>query len=265
MRHLLVSTILALACLARPLHAQPADDAKGRGDGEALTAQHLYEAGKYHDAATHFIAAYGLDPQPAYLFNTAQAYRFAKECANAASYFRQFLDATKQVQAQNLDKVNRYLEEMDTCAKAEAGQPAPAPQQDVVKPVEPAPQPVPAEPSDPGRGKRRLGLAIGAAGVVGVALGAYFTSRVYAAHDDAQSWITKNCTPCSADALAAAQKQYDDQGHQAETREAIAYTVGVAALAGGVVLYMLGHASGERAVAAVPTQGGAMVTAGLSF
>ncbi len=273
MRQLLLPFAFLVALTGTP-RADPAAD-KAKADGDAQAAQKLYSEGKYHDAATHFAAAYQLDPQPAYLFNTAQAYRFAKECASAASYYRKFLDATKQVQAQNLDKVQKYLEEMDACAKTEAPQPAPAPVPAPARPDEarPAPEPAPVSPAaespDPGRGKRRLGLAVGAAGVVGLAIGAYYTHRVGSLSDQAQAWVDQNCTqatPCTSEADAQQKASFQQRGDAAQRNEAIAYAFGGAALAAGVVLYMLGnHESDEHAVAAVPTHGGALVTAGFRF
>ena len=259
-----------LVCVCAVLvAAAPVLADKAKGDAEALAGQKLYEGGKYHDAAVHFVAAYEADPQPAYLFNIAQAYRFAKECTNAAKYFRLFLDATKQVEAQNLDKVHHYLDEMDACAKTEAP-PAPAPPapQPVVAPA-PVPATVPQhdEPADPGHGKRTLGLAIGAAGIVGLAAGAYFTHRVSAISDEAQAWENANCTTasaCPADVRKMQQDAFASKGSSAETKEVVAYSLGGAALVTGAVLYMLGR-GGEEHVAAVPTSGGAMVLGAFRF
>lgn len=256
------SLVCVLCLLATPAFAD-----KAKGDAEAVAGQKLYEAGNYHDAAAHFVAAYEADPQPAYLFNVAQAYRFAKECASSAKYFRLFLDATKQVQAQNLDKVHHYLDEMDACAKTEAT-PAPPPSAPVVAPAPAAPAPH-DEVVDPGRGKRQLGLAIGAAGVVGLAVGAFFTHRVYAIGDEAQQWQDANCTPtnqCPADVRKMHEDAFDKEGSAAQTKEIVAYSLGGAALVTGAVLYMLGRGgSDEHAVAAAPTPGGAMVTAAFRF
>ncbi|MGE5187089.1 MAG: hypothetical protein ACM31C_33800 [Acidobacteriota bacterium] len=264
MRRLLVSLLTILA-LAGTLVADPAD--KPKADSEAQAAQQAYEAGKYHDAATHFAAAYQLDPQPAYLFNTAQAYRFAKECANAADYYRKFLDATKQLAAQNLDKVQKYLAEMDACVKDNALAPTtPAMPSQVTTPAR---APLPEAPADPGRDQRRLGLAIGAAGIVGLVVGAYYTHRVLDVTSQAQAWANANCTqaaPCTSEADAQQKATFQQRGDAAQRDETIAYAVGGAAVAAGVVLYMLGsHRSDERAVAAVPTPGGALVTAGFAF
>src|SRR5438067_341636 len=106
-----------IAASSLPARAQ-AEPEKTAATQEATIAQKLYEDGQYREAGGHFARAYELDPQAAYLFDAAQAYRFAKECASSAKYYRQFLDAAKQAQAANLDKVKHYLAEMDQCAKA---------------------------------------------------------------------------------------------------------------------------------------------------
>src|SRR6266702_276522 len=98
MRHLALALAFVLAsglATVAPARAQPQLDAKTAAGSEAQAAQKLYEDGQYHDAATHFAHAYELDPQAAYLFDAAQAYRFAKECATAAKYYLEFLDVAK--------------------------------------------------------------------------------------------------------------------------------------------------------------------------
>ena len=79
----------------------------------------LYQRGDYVGAAAKFEAAYGLDPDPAYAFNIAQAYRFAKKCARAAYHYRDYLQRAGP-RAPNADKVERYLQEVTACAMAQA-------------------------------------------------------------------------------------------------------------------------------------------------
>jgi hypothetical protein len=268
MRALVV--MFALALLAGSAFAQAELTPKAKAEAESAAGQKLFDDGKFHDAAGHFVHANEIDPQAPYIYNAATAYRLAGDCANAAKYYRSFVDATKGVQVQNLDKVKRYIDDMDACAKS----PEPTPPQPPPVVAQPVPTSNPAAPQpspDPGRTKRRVGVAVGAAGIVGLAVGAYFTSRVISAHNDDQAWLTANCQPppnmpCDPAALATQQKLDQDRGKRAETGEAIAYGVGGAAVIGGVVLYVLGRGdTGEHPVAVAPTRGGAMVTAGWSF
>ncbi len=253
MRLLSFALAVVVASVA-PSYAQ-APDAKA----EAAAGQKLYTAGQYHDAALKFAHAYELDAQPAFLFDAAQAFRFANECANAAKYYRQFYDIAKQAQAQNLDKVKRYIAEMDQCAKPaspttgpENPEPAPEPAHVQPPPPEPHQPPPPAitetVPADPGAGKRHLGIALGAVGVAGLVTGFYFTTRV---------WADNLTCPCTMAEI----NSHNEQGPKDVTREAVAYSIGGAALAGGVVLYLLGRGqTSEHQMTLAPTKNGAMLS-----
>ena len=191
--------------------------------------------------------AYAADPDPGYLFNAGQAFRFAQDCAQAARYYRQFLGAVSS--APNLDKVRDYLNEMDTCVHLQ--QPPPPP------PSPPAP---PAAPDDPGATRRHVGLALGVAGLAAVGAGAWFHHDVlYFEHRSRSCSATAPCT-------AAQVAHWDDRGHTASVLAIAAYATGGAALVGGTALYLLGRRRDtEPPVAIVPTPGGALVTAGFAF
>ena len=248
MRFLIV--LAAVGVLALPARAD-VPDAKA----EAAAAQKLYEDGRFHDAGLKFAHAYELDPQIAYLFDAGQAFRFAKECSSAAKYYRQFLDVAKQSQVQNTDKVKKYLAEMDECAKQrtqtlEPAKPEPAPSPPPV--AQPAPS-VPETPAgEPGAGKRKAGLALGGVGIVGIAVGIVYTAKV--------SGDQINCTPTHP----CTQVQIDQANKDGPTHEKIeiaSYAVGTAALAGGIILYMLGRGeASEHAVTLAPTRNGAMLS-----
>jgi tetratricopeptide (TPR) repeat protein len=236
-----IATVALLLAIAARASAQPAP---AGAPGDVEIAKRLYAAGDYAGAAERFVRAYTVNPQPAYLFDAAQAYRFAKDCPNAAKYYRQFIEVAQRAQAQNLDKVKGYLAEMEACAKPAAAQPAPAPV------VEPAP--VIVIDSDPGRGKRQLGLAIGGAGIAGLATGAIFTAVV---KSDEITCSTAN--PCSYTQLRKA----NNDGSRHEHYEIAAYAIGTGALAAGIVLYMLGRQHGDESpVTVAPTRNGAALS-----
>jgi hypothetical protein len=68
----LIVTVLVLAPAAA--HALDASEA-GRARDQHRAGQAAYEEGRFREAAAHFSAGYALLPQPAFLFNEAQAWR----------------------------------------------------------------------------------------------------------------------------------------------------------------------------------------------
>lgn len=253
--------ICVLACLLGVAHAQtPAQTAaKATATDAYREGQRRYAAGEYAAAAARFLTAYDADPDPVYLFNAAQAFRFANDCGQAATYYRRFLAAVTS--APNLDRVRANLDEMEACAKRLPPPPRPPPS----APPPSAPPPVTAAPpapprDDPGATRRHIGLALGAGGLAAVAVGAWF-------HHDVGYFEQRvaDCTParpCSAEQV----DRWNDRGHRASTVAIASYSVAGAALVGGAALYLLGRAdSGERSVAIAPTRGGAIIAAGGAF
>ena len=57
-----------------------------------VRAQSLYDLGKFDEAIPEFEAGYRLDPQPAYLFNIAQAHRLAGRRDRALYFYRRYLE-----------------------------------------------------------------------------------------------------------------------------------------------------------------------------
>src|SRR5207249_9530232 len=109
---------------------------------------------------------YEIDADPSYLFDTAQAYRLAKNCREAASYYRLFL--ARAVDPPNLDKVRGYIERMEACTETspppDSLPPEPPPPRAVELPVPPPPRAAITTRVDAGGSRRRLGIAIAATG-----------------------------------------------------------------------------------------------------
>lgn len=267
MRAAVIAAVLACAAVAA---AQPAPSNKAKAEAAFAEGQNDYTAGDYVSAADRFEAAYALDPDPAYLYNIAQAYRFGNACGKAAAAYRKFLDAVPD--APNAAKVKQFIEQSDECAKKQAPPVEPAaPPPPVHTEVMPPPPPEPPSSGTRGRGQRIAGLAIGGAGIVGLGLAAFFT---YQAHD----YTNKREALC-ADEIAATgtcewtdereqdERSFDDKGDRAALRARIFWGVGGAAVVGGVLLYLLApSASSESAaVTFVPSQGGAMAIGTLRF
>jgi tetratricopeptide (TPR) repeat protein len=241
---------LVLVLVAASAHAQPAPAGPPPVDREA---EELYKHGRYAEAAHRFEEAYALDPRPAYLFNTAQSYRLAGQCANAAAAYRKFLDVAPK-DTPNLEKVDAYVRDMDDCVKAQApmtvAPPAPRP---------PEPLPVMTPPPEVhGSALPAIGIGVGIAGLAVIGAGVYFQHEVSVAENERAA-----CTmaaPCTLSQL----KAIDDRGNSNSTRAIASYSIGAAAVVTGVVLIVIGkkHAAAER-VSVAPLPGGAF--AGVTY
>lgn len=256
-----VMRIVVIALVVMGLGAQGASaQARDKAAADKIFAdgQQRYAAGEYLIAAEKFVAAYELDPDPAYLFNIAQAYRLGNACAKAAKYYREFLGAVSS--APNLAKVQQYIEQSDACAKTQA-QPPTEPVE-VNQPTEPAPPVEVPAPADPGRTKRYVGVASIMVGVVSIGAGAYFSVRVRTLQNERDALCTLG-SPCTNQELL----DKDQAGETAQRNSIIAYSVGGVALVAGVALYVLNRSSDETrpAFAIVPTFDGAMATGAFRF
>src|SRR5260370_31643135 len=83
---LLVALALCVTALAAPT---PEERAKARERyGSAVTH---FNAGEYAAAAEDFLAVHKISPQPALLYNVAQAYRLGNDSAHALEHYQRFL------------------------------------------------------------------------------------------------------------------------------------------------------------------------------
>jgi hypothetical protein len=228
-------------------------------------------------------------PDPAFLFNIAQAYRQANECSKAAEYYRQFVGALRN--PPNLDKVQKLIAEMDACAAKQAAaaqpdkpadnpdKPADKPDKPVDNPDKPAdktgtlaqladmppdkPDVVTRDASVPhsGHGRRVAGIVVGSIGAAFVA-----TSVVF--------WLSERSVNDKSDHVCAGCSQWQPQFNSRladlearGTRDAhmgiATGSIGAAALIAGIVVYATGHETETYAV--VPTRGGATATVGFAF
>jgi tetratricopeptide (TPR) repeat protein len=120
----------------------------------------------------------------------------------------------------------------------------------VTKPVEP---PKVVEPPDPGRTQRIVGIAVGAAGLVGIGVSSYMALSARGKYNDA---LAAHCMgmPNMCDDVGLTDTH--DARHTANIAT-IVFSVGLAATAGGVVIYLLApkapKAVAEHALYLVPT------------
>jgi hypothetical protein len=255
--------LIAVLCVCGVAAAQPAGSAPDKAKASAAYARGRaqYAAGDFRAAAASFLEAYADDPDPAYLFDIGQAFRFAHDCVLAARYYRQFLGAVRS--APNLDKVRGYLDEMDACVHRQTPSPpiTPPPTPPPPRPPTPAPRtPAPTVADDPGATRRHVGLALGGVGLAAIGAGVWFHHDVLYFQDRSDGCT--RAVPCTGTQAM----HWDDRGHTASVLAVAAYAAGGAALVGGTALYLLGRRrEPEPPVAIAPAPGGALVTAGFAF
>ena len=110
--------ILALGlCAATTAHA---DEATAKQQYEQ--GARAYNLGQFPKAIEQFTAAYEQWPEPAFLFNIAQAYRQAGDCKQALFFYKRFLalkenDTKKPVTAEVKREVEGRIVELDECVK----------------------------------------------------------------------------------------------------------------------------------------------------
>lgn len=259
---------LALVLATGIVEAQPSKADAAAADAALSEGRRLYDVREWDKAIAKFKEAYTLRPDAPALFNLAQSYRLKGDCTEAAGFYKTYkrnFPAEK-----NIDKVDKFIVEMDDCAKTQ--QPAVPVTPDVQPVVDPKPDPVvvtqPQDPPPPpppqasDRGWMKwTGIAMAGVGVVGIGLGVKFGLDGGAAKDDLADVCAVSCT--SAQALAI-----EDDGKAANKKAYIFTSVGGALLVGGVVMFVvsrMGGESSETPVAISPTPGGATATYSFDF
>ncbi len=139
---LLFASTSSYAQSARPI----ADDASSSA-ARALfdDGSRLYDLGAYDEAIGRFERAYTMTGAPTLLLNIAQAHRLNGACAQAAMFYRRFLE--KDPGTRHRAEIQARVDAMDTCAAATPAQGAP-----VAVPTAPRgaePTPTPATPATP--------------------------------------------------------------------------------------------------------------------
>jgi tetratricopeptide (TPR) repeat protein len=256
-----VATVVAVA----PAHAD--DKAKAK----ALYEQGLksYNLAEYPDAIKAWKEAYSLSKKSILLFNIAQAYRLDGDCKKALTFYDSY--QREEPNPKNQDELDSALA---LCVKAgptkpvesepKVTKPSPAttpvvekPKTEVAEVTTPEQPDVPEDtPESSGGGLRKIGIGVGAAGVVLGGVAIYF-----ALDSGKQSDLNANHTG------EWGQAQIDIEAHGERSAKLAWVTggVGIAAIAAGTVMFVIGgpKAAESSNVAIVPTRGGAAV--GWSF
>jgi tetratricopeptide (TPR) repeat protein len=266
--------VIVLLALAVDAHADPSARAKADATAAYTDGQRRYLAEDYEGAAKQFLVAFNLDPDPAYLFNVAQAYRFAKQCARSIKHYKQFLGIVRN--PPNKADIAKYIADQEACAKA---QPPPGPDPEPSKPdpkpdPKADPQPIkvdpprrdPEAPADPGRWPKRFALASFAVGAIGAGIGVRYALRRVSIRKDRDAFLASCAEQGSCEATEYQRQNdiFDARAANAKTPMIVGFAVGGAAIAAGVLLYVTGryitgkHRS-ER-VAVTPTRSGGVVS-----
>ena len=266
-RTVVLAGVLAVATSAR---AQPA---VGDADAAYREGRRLYDLHDWDLAIARFKEAYRLRPDAASLFDIAQAYRLKGDCVEAQSFYKTY--RRNFPTAANVAKVDKFIADLDACAKAAAAKTAPPPPI-VTDPVPPPPDPriqtAPEPRTDPpptfttpidtrpspiqttpivddpnaGRTQRIAGLAVAGAGVVAVAAGVVFGLQAASKSSDV------------AAGHGVWNPSLESDGQSAETRAESLWAIGGAAIVVGGVLYYFGRHDTPH-VAVQPRAGGAMM------
>lgn len=247
-RSLFASVLVAALVMPTLSFADP--DTRAKAEAIYNDGQQSYAAGNFTAAAERFKAAYVIDPDPAYLFNIAQALREDKKCAESATFYHRFLDQVAS--APNLDKVRGYLDEVEACAREQAPKEQPH--------TPPPPPPAKVAHEHRGSSLRTIGLIVGGAGLVGLGVGAGFGWRAHSLQTERND-LCRGCTWTDDTAVKA--RSLDNRGRTAQTVMAVGVSVGGAAVVAGVVMYLVGGPSDR--VEVTPTTSGATVSTTLRF
>ena len=224
--------------------------------------QKAYADGDFQAAAQKFRAAYDLEPDPAYLYNIAQAYRFAKQCHQSVTYYKRFL--AEMPDAPNKQEAGKFLVEVTACARSQPEpvmEPQPPPQP--LPPPQPQPQPVPQplpQPLElpPSNLRKHLGLGGLALGAVGIGVGVVFGLRVESIENDRNELCSSGSCPPDVDAKIAG---FQDRADSARTGMLVGLIGGGAVAAIGTYLYVTGRDHKRTTtVGVMPVSGGAFVT-----
>lgn len=234
-------------------------------------ATKAHKEGKFDVALDELKAAYALDPKPDLLFAIAQVYVKLDKCADAITYYEQFLAATKDAQAKQV--VTQAIETCKTKLAATAppvvSEPPPEPEPPKVEPppeptpdVKPTPSPEPAPVRTPFANARStpakrapwykdpLGDALVAGGVAAGVVALVVRGGAQSEADKA--------------VVAANEVEYRDHLDSSESKEKVALILGVTAgvlVTGGVVRYVTRSRKQERTrVGIAPTRDGGFVT-----
>jgi len=242
---------LASAGPARAVEpAPPGVSSETEARARALYDQGMrhYNLGEYDVAIESFKQGYKLSGNPGFLYNIAQAYRLKGDCAQALTFYRNYLRADPQ--AENRAQVDERIAALATCPER-----TPAPAVPAVTP----PPPV-----------RRTGTALRVSGLVAAGLGlALAGTSLYFGLDARNASNTISDLYRRGGTWDQAAKDTEARGQRSQTLMlALGISAG-AAVAAGAVIFGLGVRAARRErrapVAVLPLPGGGLMAWAGSF
>ena len=284
------SLVLIATLAARATYAQ--EPAPSPADAAYQEARRLYDLREWDASIAKFKEAYRLRPDAPSLFNIAQANRLKGDCVEALSFYRTYkrnFPAEK-----NIDKVDKFITEMDTCVKE--GKSKPTTTGTTTTGTEPTTTgttttgatttgtvptttgitttgtttgttgaasgtgvttTVTTASKDSGKKLRVAGLVVGGAGVLSLGASVFFGIRARGAANDAEDGsVGETWNPA-----------IQSRGESAARNFKITAIAGGALLVTGGVLYMIGRRGSREAshVALVPHAEGASLVWGAGF
>jgi hypothetical protein len=262
-RKSLVGLSLALASVAG---AQPnkggASSNVQQAAGLVKDAISKSQKGDHQGAIDLYLQAYLLVPNAVLLSNVGTEFEAAGKKAEALDYFCRYLsadgngaNATYATQRARAIAKELGREESRMCEAPKVIEPPPPPPpdngSDVGSASEMPPPPPPPPPAEhPGRGLRVAGMGLTVVGVALAGVGGFYAYKGHSlssqidGHDPGKPW------PTEIDGIAIA--DWDSKGKEFNRNETIFFVAGAATIAGGIVLYFIGH-SKEGHVEVSPT------------
>jgi tetratricopeptide (TPR) repeat protein len=221
-----------------------------------------HDAGEYDAAAAEYAKAYDIYPMPVLIYNIGQVKRLGGNKKEALAAYENYLEL--EPNGPGADNAREFV---DTLRKAiDSGvvtEPPVEPKDDPANNAAPIEPEVPSfPPQDPGAGrvKRLSGIAIGGIGLIAVGIGIKFGMDARSLSGDTEE-LEGEWDP--------AQEEIWDDGEAAERNMLVLTSVGLAAVAGGTVLYLLGlrdaRRARERSLTVTPIAGPAGAGASVSW
>ena len=218
---------------APPTDAVPTQiPAKARSLADRGRAAH--DAGDYPAAIAAFIQAYVIAPNPALLFNLAQAYRLQGNCDDAALMYRRYLATgpgpeQRALAETHLASVERCLHKLALHIPIEI-----ASGRVIVPAAEPPTSILAAPASQRARIEKDIGLGLAIGGGVSLAVAAYYAIQAHEAENDVDAAFARGGRWADIAPI-------DARGKSAATTATWFGAGGALGLAGGIVTYLIGR------------------------
>jgi len=252
MRRIMTILFATMVLAANPALARDASVARAKRLFKEAEGHFAKE--EYRKALELYKQAYDAKPLAGFHFNIAQCHRALGEYRQAIEHFEQYL--SKSDNPQNKADAERLLQLSKDALAEEERQKALEKEEPVPEPapvVAPPPKPQP----EPPKSRRRLRPLYFWSGV-GVTGGLLLIGTITGAMALGKSSEFKDSSTPYNDL-----QDLKDSGESLKTASTVTFTLGLVAAAGTAALYFFTDFSGgkEKAVAATPIPGGAVVTA----